>query len=221
MKKKQIYIGAGILLGLTAVFFIAKRLMVKSRAVSLAIREWKGWGEPTINKNGQLIKKGGFEANRGFAERVGEYWRIGTGQSFDGTDRDVAWSSAFISYLMKKAGAGDSFTYSPSHSTYIRDSIANRKQGRLNAPFVGYKVKEVAPKVGDLVCYTRQSGVDYDTTGAYKSHCDLVVKKRSGEVEVIGGNVNQSVTKRILKTDSKGRIIDDSKDWFTVIKSNI
>ena len=29
---------------------------------------------------------------------------------------------------MKKAGAGDDFSYNPSHSVYIRDAIKNRKQ---------------------------------------------------------------------------------------------
>ena len=72
-----------------------------------------------------------------------------------------------------------------------------------------------------MVCYARQNSISYDTTGSYKSHCDIVVSTKGNQIEVIGGNVNQSVTKKILRTDSKGRLIDDNYKWFTVIKNNI
>jgi len=133
----------------------------------------------------------------------------------------VPWSATFISWLYKKAGERNKFVYNPSHSKYITDSIANRKNGKPNAPFVGYRVNEYSPKVGDMVCYARQSGINYDTTGSYKSHCDIVVSTKGNQIEVIGGNVNQSVTKKILKTNSKGILLDSSKNWFTVIKNNI
>lgn len=220
-KKNLIYFGIGSIVGLTLLTLLVRKLLVKYRVVSIAKKEWEGWGMPTIQKDGTQTRKGGFEADSGFSERVNKYWREGTGQNYTGADRDVAWSSAFISYLMKKAGAGNKFVYSPSHSKYITDSIANRKQGRLKEAFVGYKVNEVAPEVGDLVCYSRQSGVTYDTTGSYKSHCDLVVAKRPNEIEVIGGNVNQSVAKKILAIDSKGMLKDNKYDWFSVIKTNI
>ncbi len=218
---KILFFGIGAVLGGTALILILRKILVKYRAVSLAKKEWKGWGEPTIQKDGTQTTKGGFEANRGFADRVGKYWREGTGLKYDGGDTDVAWSSAFISYLMKNSGAGNKFVYNASHSKYITDSIANRKNSRFSAPFVGYRVNELSPKVGDLVCYSRQSGVNYDTRGSYKSHCDLVVSVKKNEIEVIGGNVNNAVTKKILKTDSKGRIADTKYDWFTVIKNNV
>lgn len=220
-KKNIIYFGIGVIIAITALSLFVRKLLVKYRVVSIANREWKGWGMPTIEKDGKQSISGGFEANQGFSERVNKYWRVGTGQNFSGSDRDVAWSSAFISYLMKEGGAGDKFVYSPSHSKYITDSIANRKQGKLNEAFVGYKVNEVAPEVGDLVCYSRQGGVNYDTTGSYLSHCDLVVAKKPNEIEVIGGNVNQAVAKKILSTDSNGKITDKKYNWFTVIKTNI
>ena len=220
-KKNIILFGIGVVLGSTALILLLRKILVKYRAVSLAKKEWQGWGEPTIQENGTQSTKGGFEANIGFADRVGKYWREGTGLKYDGSDTDVAWSSAFISYLMKNSGAGNKFVYNASHSKYITDSIANRKNQKFSAPFVGYRVKEMSPKVGDLVCYTRQSGVDYDTTGSYKSHCDIVVSTKGNQIEVIGGNVNNAVTKKILKTDTKGMIADTKYDWFTVIKNNI
>ena len=220
-KKNIIYFSIGALIGITALALLVRKLLVKYRVVSVAKREWEGWGMPTIEKDGNQSRMGGFEADKGFSERVNKYWREGTGQNYSGSDRDIAWSSAFISYIMKQGGAGDKFVYSPSHSKYITDSIANRKQGKLKEAFVGYRVSEVAPEVGDLVCYSRQGGVDYDTTGSYKSHCDLVVAKRPNEIDVIGGNVNQAVAKKILSTDSKGKLTDKKYNWFAVIKTNI
>lgn len=221
MDKRTIYFIGGALIGSTILVLALRKLLVRFRVSSLAQKEWRGWGSPTINIDGSIVRKGGFEADKGFTDRVAEYWRIGTGQSFKGTDRDVAWSSAFISYLMKMAGAKDKFSYSPSHSTYITDSIENRKQGKLKDNFVGYKINEVSPSVGDLVCYSRQSGVNYDTKSPYKSHCDIVVAKKQNQIDVIGGNVNNAVTKKILRTDDKGKLIDNKYNWFAVIKTNL
>lgn len=220
-KKNLILFSVGAVLGSTALILVLRKVLVKYRVVSLAKKEWKGWGEPTIDINGNQISNGGFEADDGYSQRVGRYWKEGTGQNLDGDDREVPWSATFISWLYKKAGAGDKFVYNPSHSKYITDSIANRKNGKPNAPFVGYKLNEYSPKVGDMVCYARQNGISYDTTGSYQSHCDIVVSTKGNQIEVIGGNVNQSVTKKILSTDSKGRLIDDNYKWFTVIKNNI
>ena len=124
---------------------------------------------------------------------------------------------------MKKGGAGNKFVYNQAHSKYIRDSIANRKRGKFNAPFVGYRLNEYAPRVGDLVCYHREdSNSDfYDRTSDYKSHCDLVVKKEKDQLEVIGGNVGNAVSKRIVSIDRNGKLNDRNKKWFAVIKTNI
>jgi hypothetical protein len=216
-----IYFAIGAVLGGTALIIVLRKLLVKNRAVSIAKSEWEGWGEPTIDINGNQIIDGGFESDKGFSERVGKYWKEGTGQNLVGSDREVPWSATFISWVMKKAGARNKFVYNASHSKYITDSIANRKNGNSKEPFVGYRINEIAPKVGDLVCYARQDGVNYDTIGSYKSHCDIVVSAKENQIEVIGGNVNQAVTKKILKTDSKGLLVDTNSNWFTVIKNNI
>ena len=221
MKKAWIFYGLGVAIGGTAIALILRKILVKYRVVSVAKYEWQGWGEPVIQKNGKQTRKGGFEADGGYSERVGKYWREGTGKRYDGNDRKVPWSSAFISWIMKKAGAGKDFVYSSAHTNYIRDSISNRKKGKTNEAFVGYRLNEVAPKVGDLVCYARENGVTYDTTRSYYSHCDLVVKKKKNEIEVIGGNVNDAVTKKILSTNDDGLLTDNKYSWFTVIKTNI
>jgi hypothetical protein len=59
----------------------------------------------------------------------------------------------------------------------------------------------------------------YDKIGAYNSHTDVVVTTRSDEIEVIGGNVSQSFTKKILRRDAvTGKLSDRSHPWFVVMK---
>ncbi|MEY3826314.1 MAG: hypothetical protein RLZZ148_1128 [Cyanobacteriota bacterium] len=89
----------------------------------------------------------------------------------------------------------------------------------INAPFVAFKIDEVTPEIGDLVCAPRQSGVTYDTTDNYISHCDLVVAKRTNEIDIIGGNVSDSVTQKTLKLDTNGKVKDTTRPWFVVIKN--
>lgn len=221
--KNLLYLGVGAVVGATALFFILRAVLVKYRVIRVAKNEWEGWGEPLIDKQGKKVRgASNLEQKGGFSQRVGKYWREGTGINRDGTD-GVAWSSAFISYIMKKGGAKDKFVYNQAHSKYIRDSISNRKNGNFTAPFVGYRINEVAPKVGDLVCYHRENSNSdfYDRKTDYKSHCDLVVKKDKNQLEVIGGNVSDAVTKRIVSIDSKGKVADNNKKWFAVIKTNI
>ena len=54
-----------------------------------------------------------------------------------------------------------------------------------------------------------------------RGHIKVIASTKGDKIEVIGGNVNQAVTKKILKTNSKGILLDSSKNWFTVIKNNI
>ena len=123
-----------------------------------------------------------------------------------------------VSYLMKKAGAGDDFKYASSHSQYIAQAVKNRKENN-DKKFKAYKPNEVDVKIGDLVCYPRQSGVTYDSGAGYKSHCDLIISI-NGDVAVgVGGNVSNSVSKKNYAL-SNGKIDrTKNKDIFTVIKN--
>lgn len=150
-------------------------------------------------------------------DRLVTYWNSVGWAEDRWTPTSVPWSSAFISYAMRKAGAKDNFKYSSSHSTYIREAIKNRKANNNN-PFKGYRLNEQKVKVGDLVCYARQGGVNYDTTSSYKSHCDIVVSADNNEAKVIGGNVSNSVTKKTVQLKN-GFLNDNSKQWFTLIKT--
>jgi hypothetical protein len=222
MRKGQIAIGIGIgLMITTGAFLLFRKFRLsgfKKNLVNNAIKEWKLWGSSVI-KGGKIKESGEFECTPIYRERVGEYWNKGVNRNLDGCS-DVPWSAAFISFVMKKSGAGNDFTYSSGHSKYIRPFITNRKEGR-NSKFKAYTIFEKKPQLGDLVCYSREAGVGYDTTRSYKGHCDIVVdvNRRNGNIEVIGGNVSDGVTKRILSIDKDGYLNDSSNDWFTVIKN--
>ena len=165
------------------------------------------------------------EREDGFWQRVVKYWKEALNIHHIDTPDEVGdgirnpWSAAFISWIMTKAGAADKFKRDASHSVYIRDSVKKRKDQVINAPFVAFKIDEVTPEIGDLVCAPRQSGVTYDTTDNYISHCDLVVAKRTNEIDIIGGNVSDSVTQKTLKLDTNGKVKDTTRPWFVVIKN--
>jgi hypothetical protein len=192
--------------------FIMGRGKVSLKASKLATSEWKHWGEGKIK-----------EGDASTMQRLRDYWSQGGGVNWsDERMTDEAWSAAFISYLMKKSGADDNFKYSTSHSQYIRAAINNRKQNNEKT-FKGYRPEEVKIAVGDLVCYPRQSGVKYDSTNSYKSHCDIVIEVGKTEALSIGGNVSNSVTQSTLPIKN-GKIdkIRDSKGYggfFAVIKN--
>ena len=221
--KKKILIFSSIFV-LAAILFrkpIVKKVKNKLNTIltdfvntlrNTALSEYKAW------KSGSTK-----EGNSATIERLRKYWKEGAGVTNWSDDKmtNEAWSAAFISYIMKKSGAGSEWKYSPSHSTYIVDSIKNRKENNSNS-FKGYKPEEVKLKIGDLVGKARQSGVNYDTKGSYKSHTDVVVNIKDGVADTIGGNVRNSVSLTKIPLDANGKI-DNSKvsgnKYFVVIKT--
>lgn len=183
--------------------------LLRIRAVMAAQEEFSKW-----NKKGEKI----LEHDIRTVDKLDDYWKS-TGHSYNGM-RTQPWSAAFISYVMKKSGAGKAFPYSTSHSVYIRKAIENKKNNA--GRFKGYKPEDVKVEVGDLVCYPRQAGVSYDTKSGYDSHCDICidVNKRKNTATFIGGNVSDSVSKSTAPLTDKGKIDLDktSKDYIVVIK---
>lgn len=188
------------------------------KALEIAAQEWVRFGEQTVDSDGTMVKIGGREAEDPYYLRVGDYWKEGVNVDLTGKDTDVPWSAAFISWVMKEAGMGDRFSYSDWHATYIRNSILARRRNDKSFAYWGYRLSERAPRVGDLVGYRRQDGITYDYQPVvYSSHTDLVVEVRPNEIDVIGGNVKDSVTKKTLKTDSEGKLVDTQYNWFVVM----
>lgn len=203
-------LGGLTLFGASAYIVYKKRKTISKigrKAIDIAKQEFVDW-----NKDGKRK-----EQDPSMLDNIKKYWQEGTDTFWSEAKMvNEAWSAAFISYLMKKAGAGNNFKYSVSHSEYIRDAIKNRKENNKN-PFKGYRPQEVKIEKGDIVCYPRQSGVGYDTTGNYASHCDLVIDIKDDKAITIGGNVSNSVSKTEVGLDKTKKIKD--KKYFVVIKN--
>ncbi len=210
-------------LGLTLLLLGAPALAEApfEKAVEIARQEWERFGRQTIDKSNTIVKQGGLESEDPYWERVGDYWKVVGFPNLTGKDTNEPWSAAFMSWVMQQAGMGERFSYSEWHATYIRNSIFARKNNDKSFAFWGYRLSERAPQVGDLVGYARQGGVSFDYQPlTYASHTDLVVAVRPGEIDVIGGNVKDSVSLKTVSTDAKGLIVDKNQRWFVVMAAN-
>jgi hypothetical protein len=189
------------------------------KAVQVALNEMNTFAR----KNGAVV----LEKQPPLASRVLDYFKL-VGRP-DITDPSAEpWSAAFISFVMKTAGAAPTdFPISQNHARYILAGLANRMRNRMNAPIVYFDRNEMAPKVGDLVGLSRTAQVRNradlerllpDTF--FPSHTDLVVALSPGRIQTIGGNLSDSIRTTNIRTDSQGRI-DPSDQHFFVLQLNI
>ena len=189
---------------------------LSTRIVSVAQQEWNHWNPPG---------KRFMETDSEVVPKLQDYWSSGVGKSVsveqlnDPTyQAKWPWSAAFVSWVMKKAGAADSFHYAASHSAYIVAAKTNRLANRVNS-FQAFRVQEVKPALGDLVCKSRAgSGATYDniSVGMF-THCDIVTGIEAERITTVGGNVSQSVSVTYVAIDAEGHIT--SPDYFAVIKT--
>lgn len=121
---------------------------------------------------------------------------------------DTPWSAVFVSWVMARAGLAG-FEHSMRHVDYVRQAWRGHGPYRLLDP------EADAPQVGDMFCYSRVSqpfGIagfrDWlarDPGGPLAMHCDIVVSTANARAHLIGGNVLQGVTMRVLPLNAKGR----------------
>ena len=208
---------------------------------AVALREHALMGGALIDAGGGLIRQGLAEAERERAagsdrsawRRVLGYWqatpdagplRMAAGSALQqrASIVDRPWSAAFISHVMRAAGLGRAeFRASASHHAYVRAAFAStRSEARGGDTPYAYRacdLADTAPRVGDLLCATREGDARFDTfervraaldAGPLLMHCELVVRQDSSAIEAIGGNVVQSVTLRRLglAADGSGRL---------------
>ncbi|QQO01695.1 DUF2272 domain-containing protein [Pseudomonas sp. SW-3] len=134
---------------------------------------------------------------------VREMWAA-IGEPYDGRSRysngsEVPWSAAFISWVVRKAGAAyANFQFAASHSVFVNNAIKARFTNRLDKPFWGYRITEKQPEIGDIIQRNRGSGTfsySYaENHSSYNSHSDIVVEVTPDVARVIGGNVSDTVT---------------------------
>ena len=220
----------------------ARRLRPFSRAaaVAIALDEWRLWGSRVDNDPfsvGPVAPDAIPERQEGFWQRVGEYWWLGQNAGegsarytglYDadgnvipvGKKGDYAWSAAFISYVMRTAGAGGGFPYAPAHSTYI-DAAARGQTLLLTAE----DPTTYAPRAGDVVCFARSWAVnlrfkDLPTKGFFPAHCGIVTGGGYDEIDMVGGNVDNAVTMTKIAGLSGGLLSTAIFQWLVVLRVN-
>ncbi|MBZ9603314.1 DUF2272 domain-containing protein [Phyllobacterium chamaecytisi] len=199
----------------------------KSQAISRATNEWNFFGNQQYDVDGRAIKIGRKEQEDGFYQRIGVYWLDGTGtHGVDGLNIGMPWSAAFTSWIMKMSGAEDRFRYSTLHAVFIYQAIRDRLSSREAAGYWGWRLNEQKPAVGDIVCWGREPGIDYDNQqqGNYHGHSDIVVSVEADKVWIIGGNVGNSVTKRPLPLRPDGYlfpIVVNGENLFALMQCRI
>jgi len=212
-------------------------------AVAIALREWRLFGsvtDATAQEAATPAEKP--EREPGLWQRVGEYWWIGIdagspesrwtgkhdqkGAVFPAEDDGrYAWSAAFISYVMRIAGAGDRFPYAANHATYVNAAAAGKSPVlRAHAP------DSYAPKPGDLLCRGRYAAralrfADLPTPYLWPGHCAIVVAAHPGSLDVIGGNVYDAVVMSTVPVTDAGTlaspggpVLDERDPWFVVLQ---
>lgn len=179
-----------------------------ARAAAIATREWNRWSQGKVKETEPTMRP-----------ILEDYWVTGTGSARAESNwwTTVPWSAAFISWVMRKAGAGQAFAYSPGHATYIKAAKQNRIANNDN-PFKAYRTSEMPPRVGDLVCKSRSnSGATYDNIApGMAAHCDIVTAVAPNQLTTIGGNVGNSVSRTLVPTDARGLI--KSSTYFAIIR---
>lgn len=126
---------------------------------------------------------------------------------------DNPWSAAFVSYVMMKA-AVPGFRPSASHYDYVREAYRNPDQ----SPFLYLDPASAAAAPGDLLCAVRSSTRVYgyqgliaaldSGNGSLAMHCDVVVAvspDNDGKAYLIGGNVQQGATMRLMAVNRNGQ----------------
>jgi hypothetical protein len=217
----------------------------RQAVVAIALREWRLFGQTVDDDPPETrpIPPPDLKPERedGLWQRIGEYWWIGqdpdsrevswtgkhdeTGAIFPANeDGNYAWSAAFISYVMRIAGAATRFPYAESHSTYINLAAAG-----ATAAIKAYPPQGIAPSPGDLICTGRGRAAalhfaDLPTAAPFPSHCDIVVAKAPGMLTVIGGNIDDSVTEKHVPVTAGGMLagadgvtVDTRYPWFVVL----
>lgn len=130
---------------------------------------------------------------------------------------DHPWSAAFVSWVMKKAGAGDDFRYAAAHWRYVAAAKENRNTANDN-PFKAYRSDERGVEPADIVIKRRgTSTATYENIeNGHMTHGDIVVSVANGEAKTIGGNVSNSVRTTTVDLDDNLEVEED--DYFAIVK---
>ena len=182
----------------------------------------------SVNTEFMRFRRGlGKEHVQPYAKFVGEMWKAIGNDNLDGTDTEVPWSAAAISFMVRNAGdAYENFKFAAAHSKFVHHAIQARKKKDKSAPFWGYRLDEVRPQIGYIVVRDNPDfapNVNFDvaaTSDSYRSHSDIVVCIQSEKQRLlaIGGNLNHSVGIAIYPL-ALGDYLSDEKHAFAVLRN--
>ncbi len=129
---------------------------------------------------------------------------------------DTPWSATFVSWVLQRARLRG-FQGSPSHVSYVRTAYRDPQAS-------AYRVADpraVRPAAGDLLCSVRASAHIFGFGGLASllagsdeglgMHCDIVAAvdpQRDGTAYLVGGNVLDGVTMRLLPLTPGGQFRD-------------
>lgn len=222
----------------------------RNAAIAIATAQWRLFGSPVDDAmpGSRPPPKPWQKPERepGLWQQVGLYWWLGmnadtrfsrwtgkhdeNGNVFPANkDTDFAWSAAFISFVMRMAGAGAAFPYAPDHAFYID---AGWQADRALHPRYAVRAErpvDYAPVPGDLIClgtgWARSLTFSDLPVPFFPGHCDIVTAAQPGMLTVIGGNVDDAVTMKHVPTTPDGRlaapdgqILDPRYAWFVVVR---
>lgn len=191
--------------------------------VLLAVGEWARFGRQTIVYAADApkrVEQPGLKEREAPA-RINDYWAAVGHPERSGLD-DVPWSAAFVSWDIASAGVRrDQFCPHERHTIYVERLVERAR--RPGAAFVPHRPDAQAPRVGDIVCASRDgSGTTLDNLNRGAGHCDIVVEVGPGWVAAIGGNVDDSVTRSVFPLDANGFLSPISgRPVFTVIENRL
>ncbi len=195
----------------------------KTSIILLAVQEWARFGKQTLSfsrtTEPRLEWLGVQE--RDAPERIRDYWAAVDKPELSGLN-DIPWSAAFISWAIESAGVPrDLFCPDQRHTIYV-ERLVDRAR-RPGAALIPHHPNEYTPRVGDLLCSSREgSGTTLDNLNRGAGHCDIVVEVRPNEVHAIGGNVRDSVSRSIFPLDASGYMTAlPGRPLFAVIENRL
>jgi len=192
-------------------------IILKQSMVEIALQEYVHWRKTKMLREQDSLA----------ACLLEKYWnsvsKSFTQQNYSSVEWQDAhpWSAVFISYIIKQAGAGDRFKYSETHSNYIVWA-RNNTADKADCLFEAYEISDSMaawPQPGDILCKNRD-GKEYDLKNISNgciSHCDIVVEvdTLAKAVYTIGGNLNNTVAKRLVWLNEKG-LVNRSSSWVLI-----
>ena len=187
----------------------------REKLIASVHNEWMRFGRGT-----------GKEHHDPYYKYVGEMWQS-IGIDLDGTDRDTPWSAAAVSFMVKNAGSAyKKFKFAAAHSKFVHHAINARLEENDKVPFWGFRLDEVQPEIGDIICRDNPEHapeVDFNVAqnqSSYRSHTDIIMQIDSdhNKIIAIGGNVSHSV--KIAEYDlTHGDFAADTRHTFAILKN--